>query len=304
MNVSKHILAMLCAAGAVCAVSAESAQKTAAAAPAEPVAIEEQEDDLPSLELSFDYCTRQTTYGLTDNPDPIYQIGGVIEWRGFSFEVGSIWDTSHWGKSPENGGYGDRKNKYQELTFGPGYSYQFSPDDFSWLPTTVELGGNYIYEYHPATPRRHYGRADTNPDTQFINVNAGLPDLWLEPALSVEFDIDNEMGAQYYLAEIGHTFLLLGKEDDPLLDFGLTAGLGFGNAKRNEYDADWHKCAFKDVSLTGTLTFYPCRYVSIAPYVVVSDQLGGPLRDAARESDGSDHKHAYLYGGVALTASF
>lgn len=304
MNVSKHILAMLCAAAAVFSVSAESAQKPAAAASAAPAVVEEQESNLPSLELSFDYCTRQMTYGLTDNPDPIFQIGGVIEWKGFSFEVGSIWDTSDWGKSPDNGGYGNREYKYQELTFGPGYSFELSPDDFSWLPTTIELGGNYIYEYHPATSRRLYGRADTNPDTQFINVNAGLPDLWLRPSLSVEFDIDNEMGAQYYLAEIGHTFVLAGKEDDPLLDFDLTAGLGFGNAKRNKYDADWHECGFKDVSLTATLTWYPCDHISVSPYLVASDQLGGPLRDAARDSDGDEHKHAYLYGGLAVTASF
>ena len=293
MNVSKYILAMLCAAGAAFAVSAQTAA---------PVAVEEQESDLPSLEVTFDYCTRQMTYGLTDNPDPIYQIGGVIEWKGFSFEVGSIWDTTDWGK--DYGEYGDRENKYQELTFGPGYTFELSPDDFSWLPTTVELGANYIYEYHPATSRRLYGRADTNPDTQFINASIALPDLWLEPCLSAEYDIDNEMGAQYYLAEIGHTFVLVGGEDDPVLDFGLTAGLGFGNAKRNEYDADWHKCGFKDLSLTATLTWYPCEHISISPYLVASEQLTSELRDAAEESDGDEHKHAYLYGGLAVTASF
>ena len=188
-------LCMIQAALADTSATADSAAVESLAAPAE---------HAPAFEAAADFCSRQLTYGLVDNRDPILTLEALAEWRGFNLWAGAILDTTAWGR--KHGGYGNRTGTYQEFAFGPGYVHAFSPDDYARLPTTLELFVNYIYEYHPPVNR---WKGEENPDTQFINVGAALPDLWMAPALSAEFDIDNEYGAMYVAAEIGHTFTLI-----------------------------------------------------------------------------------------------
>ena len=91
----------------------------------------------PAFELAVDFCSRQLTYGLVDNRDPIFTVEALAEWHGFTFEAAMIFDTTKWGR--KHGGYGNRQGTYQELAFGPGYIYALSPEDVRLLPTTVEL---------------------------------------------------------------------------------------------------------------------------------------------------------------------
>lgn len=257
----------------------------------------------PAFEVSLDFCTRQLTYGLVDNRDPIVTAGAAAEWYGFTFESAMIFDTTEWGR--KHGEYGNRKGQYQELTSGPGYTYTFFPEDFRFLPTAVETFVNYIYEYHPPVRK---SRGESNPDTQFVNAGAGLPDLWLAPAVSAEFDIDNEAGAVYLAGEVSHAFTLIeaagGRETDPLA-LVLGAGIGLGNAKRNRCDAGFDAWAFKDVWAAAALEWQVTDRVRVAPYVALSEQVHPRLREAARHYlDGETHASTQWVGGLAVAANF
>ena len=259
--------------------------------------------EMPSFEMACDFCARQLTYGLVDNRDPIMTLEAVAGWYGVTFETALIFDTTKWGR--KHGGYGNREGKYQEFAFGPGYSYAFSPDDVSFLPTTVETFINYIYEYHPQVRK---ARGEENPNTQFINVGVALPDLWLTPALSAEFDIDNESGAVYLCAEVGHTFVLVsavGEGETAPLSLSVGAGVGFGNPKRNMYDAEFDSYAFKDVWTSAALEWQITDNIMLSPYVAIYEQLHHRLREAARGYiNGETHASTQFIGGIRLAASF
>ena len=257
----------------------------------------------PTFEVSLDYCSRQLTYGLVDNRDPILTADGVAAWGDFSLEVTAIADTTDWGE--RHGGYGDRTGKYQEFAFGPGYTHLLTPEEASLLPTPLELGARYVYEYHPAV---NTSKGESNPDTQFVYLTAALPGLWLAPALSAEFDIDNESGAIYLGAEVGHTFALVsaagGRATDPL-SLSLGAGVGFGNPRRNEYDAGFDAYAFKDVWVSAALEWHLNERITLTPYVALYEQLHRRLREAARACiDGETHTSTQVVGGLRLAAYF
>lgn len=264
---------------------------------------EKPRNDL-AIELTADYCTRQLTYGLIDNRDPIVTLEGVAEWHGFTFETAVIFDTTKWGR--KNCGYGNRQGKYQEIAFGPGYAHTFTPDEWRRLPTSVEVFLNYIYEYHPQVRK---SRGEENPDTQFINAGMTLPDLPVAPWMSAEFDIDNECGAVYLNAGVQHAFTLIqaagGRETDPL-SLTLCGGVGFGNPKRNRYDAGFDAYAFKDAHISAELEWQITDQLVLSPYAAVYEQLHGRLRDAAcrRSIDGESHNSTQLIGGLRLTAAF
>lgn len=257
----------------------------------------------PVFDVALDLCSRQLTYGLVDNRDPIMTAEGAVAWGDFSLETTVIFDTTDWGR--RHGGYGDRQGEYQEFAFGPGVTHSFAPEDHAFLPTPLELGARYVYEYHPPVNKQN---GESNPHTQFVYLTAGLPDLWLAPALSAEFDIDNESGAVYLGAEVGHSFALVsaagGRQTDPL-SLSVGAGVGFGNPKRNKYDADFDAYAFKDVWVSAALDWQITDNVVLSPYVAVYEQLHRRLREAARGYiDGENHESPQVVGGLCLAASF
>ncbi len=259
--------------------------------------------DWPAFEAAVDFCTRQVTYGLADNRDPIMTAEAAVEWHGFSFESALIFDTTEWGR--DHGGYGNRQGRCQELVFGSGYRRVFSPEDYALLPTAVELGVNMIYEYHPPVRKE---RGEANPNTRFINAGAMLPDLPLAPSVSAEVDIDNENGAFYLAGEIGHSFALIraaGGRDYTPLALSLGAGLGFGNPKRNACDADFDAYAFKDVWVSASLEWRLSERITLAPYVAVHEQLHRRLREAARARiEGETLASTQVVGGLRLAACF
>lgn len=257
----------------------------------------------PTFEVSLDFCSRQLTYGLVDNRDPILTADGVAAWGDFSLEVTAIADTTDWGE--RHGGYGDRTGKYQEFAFGPGYTHLLKPEEVSLLPTPLELGVRYVYEYHAAVNK---GQGESNPDTQFVYLTAALPELWLAPALSAEVDIDNESGAVYLGAEVGHTFALVSAAGDRATDplsLSVGAGVGFGNPERNTYDAEFDAYAFKDVWVSAAFDWQITDTIVLSPYVAVYEHLHQRLREAARGTiDGETHTSTQLIGGLRCSASF
>ncbi len=235
----------------------------------------------------IDFTSKQTTYGLIDNDDPIFTPYASIGYGIFSFDVAAIFDTTDWGE--KHGGYGDRAWKYQEIAFGPTLTVPLG---------MFELFANYTYEYHPRVKKN---RGYENPDTQFINLGVAMPDVLLSPSLSVEVDIVNEPGAAYFLLEIGHTFGLV----EDCLDLNLSGGIGFGNAKRNRYDADFDSMGFKDISGSVALDWHITPSITLSPYMTASQQLQGRMRDAARGYiEDEKHNSAYVLFGVVLAAEF
>ncbi len=251
----------------------------------------------PEVAVGADFASQQMTYGLVDNDDPIVTLSGALSWGVFSFGVDGIFDTTDWGET--DGGYGDREWKYQELDLTPAVGWTFEDG----LPTPLEVELSYCWAHHPDA--KDEDGEDANPDTQTIGLSLGLPDVFLAPALGVEWDIDDEEGAVYAMLEVSHGFeILAGEEegDDPALSLELGAGLGMGNAKRNELDAEWDHASLKDVQLSAALP-WNVGPLTVKPYALCTEQVEHALRRAAKDADPDGHSFQWV-AGVAVEASF
>lgn len=251
----------------------------------------------PEVTVGADFASQQMTYGLVDNDDPIVTLSGSAAWKVFSFGVEGIFDTTDWGET--DGGYGDRKWKWQELDLTPAVSWTFE----ELLPTPLETELSYCWAHHPDAKDEE--GEDANPDTQTIGLSLGLPEIPLSPALSLEWDIDDEEGAVYAMLEVSHSFELLSAEDedaDPVLALELGAGLGMGNAKRNDFDAEWDHASLKDVQLTAALP-WNVGPLTVRPYAQCTEQVEHSLRRASRDADPDGHSFQWV-AGVAVEATF
>ena len=244
----------------------------------------------PSASAGVDFSSRQLTRGLVDNADPIVTGSASVGVGPVSFGVEGIFDTTDWGGT--DGGYGDRKWKYQELDLTPALSWTFEKG----LPTPLEAELGYCWQHHPSATDEEGN--DANPDTQTINLALGLPEVVLSPSLELEWDIDDEEGAVYAMLGVSHAFELLAaaEEDaDPVLALELSAGLGMGNAKRNECDAEWDHASLKDVQVGAALP-WNIGPVCISPYAYCTEQVEHALREAAEESDPDGHSFQWVAG--------
>ena len=99
---------------------------------------------------TLDFTSKQLTYGLIDNPHAIVTPSVELsianeEWFTLTFSVDAIFDTTNYGA--KDGGYADRRWKYQELT--PGITLSKNWDTTEFLGSTLDTSINYTYEYHP-----------------------------------------------------------------------------------------------------------------------------------------------------------
>ena len=107
------------------------------------------------------------------------------------------------------------------------------------------------------------------------------------------------------MLEISHSFELLPgatEDDDPALALELGTGLGMGNAKRNECDAEWDHASLKDVQLSVALP-WNIAFLTIKPSILCTDQIEQALREASREADPDGHSFQWL-AGLSLEAAF
>ena len=251
----------------------------------------------PTASVGVDFSSQQMTRGLVDNDDPIVTGSASVGVGPVSFGVEGIFDTTDWGET--DGGYGDRKWKYQELDLTPALSWTFE----ELLPTPLEAELGYCWQHHPSATDEEGN--DANPDTQTINLALGLPEVLLSPSLELEWDIDDEEGAVYAMLGVSHGFdLITAAEEDaePVLALELSAGLGMGNAKRNEYDAEWDHASLKDVQVGAALP-WNIGPVCVSPYVYCTEQIEHALREAAEDSDPDGHSFQWV-AGVSVEASF
>ena len=302
-------IALACAA-AICGAAFADEEKAEGwtYTPGEGVSFDEQ--PIVSAEASLAFDSKYLSYGFVDNKDPILTPAASITFFDWvSFEVEALFDVTKYG---HRAGYTSRQWQCTEFHPGASISHSFSPEDYEWLPTTIEFSIGYMYEYHPNVKYRGGdgpdGQAD---DTQFVTFELGLPDLWIEPTFLYERDIMRDDGT-YLNLELGHTFNLLGEEDDTLT-LRPSIAQGFGNGQRVKAYATRadgeplnHACLM-DTMVKAELEWKICDNLKLAGYVGYSDFLfDRKIRDASRdyEATGKWDDSWNFIAGLSATFTF
>ena len=186
---------------------------------------EQEEKSFVSGEFGLQFHSKYMTYGVVDGKDPIVTPSAKLTFGDWVYGgVEAIFDVTK--TNGRRGEYGNRAGKYTTLDMIAGVAHEFDlGEDLGKLGVDF----NYIYEYIP----RHHGSMD---DTQYLNLELSLGDLWLEPTLAIERDLMADNGT-YVNLEIGHTIPLVGEGDGATLAFKPTIAQGFGNKQRTRgYD--------------------------------------------------------------------
>lgn len=253
--------------------------------------------------VGIDYCTKQLTYGLIDNPHAIVTPSAALslgneDWFTVELSIEAIFDTTNWGA--KDGGYNDRRYKYQELD--PGITLSRTWDTVSWLGSSLDTSINYTYEYHPRACKKP-GLYE-NPDTQWLNLEISAGDFWLIPTFTLEYQLARQgasgegdgKGGIYATFSLSHEFDVgepLGLSEG-VLTLTPTLGIGMGNKDRNRADfADYYEeegksadnFMFRDGFGTLELAYSPFEGFAIAPYVGFNQQMDSVAKDAAGDDD-------------------
>ena len=260
------------------------------------------EQQVVTAEFGLSLDSRYMTYGVIDGKDPILTPSAkatFFDWTYLGIET--IFDTSK--AQGRKGGYGNRAFKYTTLDAIVGVAHEF---DLGETLGALGVDFNYIYEYLP----RYHGEVG---DTQYLNLELSLGDLWLEPVLAIERDLMADDGT-YVNFEIGHTFTLVGDEEDQVLTFKPSVGQGFGNKQRtkgyfSETTEGFSHAGLMDTTVKGELEWAICDNVSLGAYLAFSDYLfDSNMRDAARAYNaewGHSYDRSYnVYGGLSMTVTF
>ena len=261
---------------------------------------EVEETPIVSAEFGLQLDSKYMTYGVVDGKDPILTPSAQLTFFDWAYVgVESIFDLTK--GNGKRGDYGNRAGKWTTLDMIVGLAHEF---DLGETLGTLSVDVNYIYEYL----RRHHSDMG---DTQYVNLELSLGDLWLEPTLGIERDLMADDGT-YVNLEIGHTFALVGDDEDPTLTFRPSIGQGLGDKHRTRgYElADDHG-GLMDTTIKGEFEWAVCDHVALTAYIAYSDYwFDSKLRDGARAYNGAwGHGDKYadswnFYGGVGVTVSF
>lgn len=259
---------------------------------------EVEETPIVSAEFGLQLDSKYMTYGVVDGKDPILTPSAQLTFFDWAYVgVESIFDLTK--GNGKRGDYGNRAGKWTTLDMIVGLAHEFDLGD---TLGALSVDVNYIYEYL----RRHHSDMG---DTQYVNLELSLGDLWFEPTLGIERDLMADDGT-YVNLEVGHTFALVGDEEDPTLTFKPSVGQGFGDKHRTRgYElADDHG-GVMDTTIKGEFEWAVCDHVALTAYIAYSDYwFDSKLRDGARAYNGAwgsscDHSWNF-YGGVGMTVSF
>ncbi len=310
---SKHFMALACAAALVGSVYAadDAAAKENETAPQgwnyKPgEGLSYNETPIVTAEVGLAFDSKFLSYGLVDNNEPILTPSASITFLDWiTFNVESIFDVSAYGRKKVDGEdlYANRAGKYQELDPGVSLGHAFSPEDYEWLPTTIEFSIGYMYEYHP---RSFNTKSD---DTQFITFDISLPDLWIAPTLSYERDIYRDDGT-YVSLELAHTFEFF----DGVFSLTPSIAQGFGNCERvkgyltnHETGEALNHSGLMDSWIKLDAEWALTPWLTLGGYVAYSDYIfDQKMRDAARDYEASgkwDHSYNFTCG-ISVTATF
>ena len=312
---TKKMMAMACVAavcGGVWAADDAKPVPTATENADKEVQVEEKDDSsLVAVEAGVALDSRFFYYGVIYGKDPVITPRAQITFFDWVYVgVESVFDMTK--GSGKRGGYGNRAGKYTILDSIVGLAHDF---DCGETLGALSVDFNYIYEY--IHRYRDEDGAKCMDDTQYLNLELSLGDLWFEPALWIERDLMADDGT-YVNLSIGHAFPLIdgeGEGADPVLAFRPSVGQGWGNTLRthgyfNDYvDNGFSHGGLMDTAIKGELTWNISENVSLSGYVAYSDYLlDGNMRDAARAYNarwGHGCNHSWnFYGGIALGVSF
>jgi len=308
---------VVCAAALLCGAARAEEPVGGKIAEDEQIDLETEESSFVSGEFSLAFDSKYLSYGFVDNNDPIFTPDvSLTFWDTLTLGCSIIYDTTHYGRKA---GYGNHRWRHNEIDPYVELAWSFSKEDYEWLPTTVDVALEYSYEYQPTS--KDSGGWEQSDDTQYWTLTFGLPDLWLEPTFYVERDAMRSNGT-YVNLELGHTFVLLGDDEDVDLSFRPSVAQGFGNAMRvrelayrylgedEEGEELWEPldhAGLMDTAVKGELTWNICDNLSLSGYVLYSDFVfDREIRHAARDYEASgDWDHSFNFvTGISLTASF
>lgn len=307
---SKHGKLFACAValcGSVCSFAAGAAESEKS----EQGVAEEKAPQILTAEASLTFDSKFMSYGLVDNNDPIVTPAVSIKFLdALTFDLAALFDVTKYGKKA---GYGNRGGRYQELDAGISLGWSWSPEDYDFLPTTIETSIGYMYEYHPEHMQGWRYPEKPGANTQFVTAEIALPDLWLEPVLAYERDLMRDNGT-YLNLEIGHTFTLIeGEDDDSVLDLRVFIGQGFGNKPRVAgylTKADEEPLAhagLMDTSIGAELEWAFGDHVKLVGGVTYFDYLfDSMMREAARryEATGRCDRSYNVVASIGIGVSF
>ena len=264
--------------------------------------------DYVVVEAGVALDSRYMSYGVIDGKDPIVTPSAQVTLFDYVyFGVSAIYDVTK--ANGKRGGYGNRAGQWTTLDATVGVAHDF---ELCESLGALSVDFNYIYEYL----RRYHSDMG---DTQYLNLEFSLGDLWLEPTLAIERDLMADDGT-YVNFSIGHEFSIIdgANEDDlPVLAFRPSIGQGIGNSqraagyfvKRKGSEEALDHGGLMDTTIMGELTWNICENISLTGYVAYSDYLlDGNMRDGARAHNadwgGACDRSWNVYGGIALGVSF
>lgn len=264
--------------------------------------------DYVAVEAGVALDSRYMSYGVIDGKDPIVTPSAQVTLFDYVyFGVSAIYDVTK--ANGKRGGYGNRAGQWTTLDATVGVAHDF---ELCESLGALSVDFNYIYEYL----RRYHSDMG---DTQYLNLEFSLGDLWLEPTLAIERDLMADDGT-YVNFSIGHEFSIIdgANEDDlPVLAFRPSIGQGIGNSqraagyfvKRKGSEEALDHGGLMDTTIMGELTWNICENISLTGYVAYSDYLlDGNMRDGARAHNadwgGACDRSWNVYGGIALGVSF
>ncbi len=295
---------MVAAAVCGCISLAKAADEVAKAEKGE---TEEKEDTLVSAEGYLGVDSRYMTYGLIDGKDPIARLNAYVTFFDWWYIGGEVLTDLTKGNG-KRGGYGNRAGKLMTLDAQTGLAHEFN---LGKTLGRLNIDFYFTYEYLP----RHHGSMN---DTDYLDVEFKLPDLWFEPRLWIERDLMLDEGT-YVNLEVGHTFPLIGEGENATLTIKPSVAQGFGNTQRvrgylyrdrgGEEPLDHG--GLMDSTIKCELEWAFCDNLKLAAYVAYSDYwLDREMRHGARNHNASwGHGNKYatswnFYGGVGVKFSF
>ena len=285
----------------------ETAPDMTETAPAIEEALDEPEFNYVSADFSLPFHSRYIIYGMVHGKGPVIKPNAQITFFDtLYFGILAQYDLT--GGNGRRRGYGNRAGKWRLLDNTVGLKHDFDLGD-TLGDLTVDV--NYIYErihryWDPARGKKTMG------DTQYVNLELALNDLWLEPKLAIERDIMDDNGT-YANFSVGHKFGLC---ENVTLRPSVAQGLG--NTQRTRGYMSMGKYAggdgfshggLMDTSLKLTAEWAICDHLSLSGYVAYYDYIfDSTMRSGARARNrvisGGRADTAQFVGGLAINASF
>ena len=321
------MLTAACAAGLAFGALADEAKTDAPAAkpaeteesdglsytPGEGVSFGELQIVTAEFGLAFD--SKYMTYGVMDGKDPIVTPSATVTFFDWVyFGVSAIYDVTK--GNGKRGGYGRRAGEWTTLDNTVGIAHDF---DLCESLGALSVDFNYIYECIRRYKYHNSSGADKDMgDTQYLNLELSLNDLWFEPTLWIERDLMADDGT-YVNFEVGHKFTIVGDDEDTVLTFRPSVGQGFGNTQRARGYFNTHPgsdepldhAGLMDTSVKGELEWTITEWLSLSAYIAYYDYwFDSNMRDGARSHTaawGDADRYRYSWNvvtGLALTATF